>query len=122
ARQMHHCSLVRSVHHSVNNAHAAAVYTGLTGHDRGEIGGGTRPTDHPAIGSVLGLLRPPRRPVVPFVSMPYITQEGAGRPPPPARGGGGRPAAAGVLRRAAGANPRPALRPPRPQRGLLRPS
>src|SRR3954471_23447459 len=41
ARHLHRCSLVRSVHHSVNNAHAAAVYTGLTGHDRGEIGGGT---------------------------------------------------------------------------------
>src|SRR5262245_55128601 len=35
ARRLHHCALVRSVHHSVNNAHAAAVYTGLTGHDRG---------------------------------------------------------------------------------------
>src|SRR5262245_48659129 len=34
SRQMHRCALVRSVHHSVNNAHAAAVYVGLTGHDR----------------------------------------------------------------------------------------
>jgi hypothetical protein len=76
------------VHHSVNNAHAAAVYTGLTGHDRGEIGGGTRPTDNPAIGSVLGLLRPPKTAVVPFVSMPYITQEGAGGPPQPGFFGG----------------------------------
>src|SRR5436305_10956737 len=40
ARHLHRCALVRSVHHSVNNAHAAAVYAGLTGHDRGEIGGG----------------------------------------------------------------------------------
>src|SRR5437588_9535302 len=31
ARQMHRASLVRSVHHGVNNAHAAAVYTALTG-------------------------------------------------------------------------------------------
>src|SRR5437762_898571 len=31
ARHLHRCALVRSVHHSVNNAHAAAVYTGLTG-------------------------------------------------------------------------------------------
>jgi hypothetical protein len=76
------------VHHSVNNAHAAAVYTGLTGHDRGEIGGGTKPTDHPAIGSVMGLCRPPNKPVVPFVSMPYITQEGAGGPPQPGFFGG----------------------------------
>src|SRR5437764_4337698 len=63
ARLMHHCTLVRSVHHSVNNAHAAAVYAGLTGHDRGEKGGGARGTDHPALGSVLGLCRPPRTPV-----------------------------------------------------------
>src|SRR6202044_111629 len=28
ARTMQRCTLVRSVHHSVNNAHAAAVYTG----------------------------------------------------------------------------------------------
>ncbi|HTU93363.1 MAG TPA: DUF1501 domain-containing protein [Gemmataceae bacterium] len=88
ARQMHRCTLVRSVHHSVNNAHAAAVYTGLTGHDRGEIGGGARPTDHPAIGSVLGQCRPPSKPVVPYVSMPYITQEGAGGPPQPGFFGG----------------------------------
>ena len=93
ARQMHRCTLVRSMHHSVNNAHAAAVYTGLTGHDRGEIGGGTKPTDHPAIGSVLGQLRPPRSAVVPFVSMPYVTQEGKGGPPQPGFFGGllGRP-------------------------------
>ncbi len=88
ARHMHRSTLVRSVHHSVNNAHAAAVYTGLTGHDRGEIGGGARPTDHPAIGSVMGLCRPPSKPVVPYVSMPYITQEGAGGPPQPGFFGG----------------------------------
>ncbi|HEY7313761.1 MAG TPA: DUF1501 domain-containing protein [Gemmataceae bacterium] len=88
ARHMHRCTLVRSVHHSVNNAHAAAVYTGLTGHDRGEIGGGAKPTDHPAIGSVMGLCRPPKQPVVPYVSMPYVTQEGAGGPPQPGFFGG----------------------------------
>jgi hypothetical protein len=88
ARHMHRCTLVRSVHHSVNNAHAAAVYTGLTGHDRGEIGGGAKPTDHPAIGSVLGMCRPPSKPVVPYVSMPFITQEGAGGPPQPGFFGG----------------------------------
>jgi hypothetical protein len=88
ARRLHLCTLMRSAHHSVNNAHAAAVYTGLTGHDRGEIGGGTKSTDNPAIGSVLGMLRPPRRPVVPYVSMPYVTQEGAGGPPQPGFFGG----------------------------------
>jgi hypothetical protein len=88
ARWMHRCALVRSVHHSVNNSHAAAVYAGLTGHDRGEKGGGAKPTDYPAIGSVLSLRRPPRTPVVPFVSMPYITAEGAGGPPQPGFFGG----------------------------------
>src|SRR5262245_41307491 len=88
ARHMHQCTLVRSVHHSVNNAHAAAVYTGLTGHDRGEIGGGTKPTDHPAIGSVVGLMRPPKDVIVPYVSLPFITQEGRGGPPQPGFFGG----------------------------------
>jgi hypothetical protein len=88
AKQMHHATLVRSVHHSVNNAHAAAVYAGLTGHDRGEQGGGAKPTDYPAIGSVLGLCRPPSTPVPPYVALPYITKEGAGGPPQPGFFGG----------------------------------
>jgi hypothetical protein len=90
ARHMHDCALVRSAHHSVNNAHAAAVYVGLTGHDRGDanraIGAG--PEDYPAIGSVMGMVRPPRAPVVPYVSMPYITAEGRGGPPQPGFFGG----------------------------------
>lgn len=88
ARVMHLATVVRSLHHSVNNAHAAAVYTALTGHDRGEIGGGARPTDHPAIGSVMGMLRPSQHNSVPFVSMPYVTKEGAGGPPQPGFFGG----------------------------------
>ncbi len=85
AKLMHHCTLVRSVHHSVNNAHAAAVYAGLTGHDRGDanVAIGAGPNDYPSIGSVMTLCRPPRQPVVPYVSMPYITQEGRGGPPQP---------------------------------------
>jgi hypothetical protein len=87
---MHHCSIVRSVRHSVNNAHAAGVYTGLTGHDRGDanraIGAG--PEDYPCIGSVVGRLRPPQGAVVPYVSLPYITKEGAGGPPQPGFYGG----------------------------------
>src|SRR5882762_32938 len=31
AQHMHLATVVRSVHHSVNNAHAAAVYAGMTG-------------------------------------------------------------------------------------------
>lgn len=88
ARLMKHCCLLRSLHHSVNNAHAAAVYASLTGHDRGEKGGGAMPTDNPAIGSVLGMLRPPKTPIVPYVSMPFVTKEGAGGPPQPGFFGG----------------------------------
>src|SRR5439155_18692519 len=64
---------------------AAAVYAGLTGHDRGDanIAIGAGPNDYPSIGSVTTLCRPPTRPVVPYVSMPYITQEGRGGPPQP---------------------------------------
>ena len=86
--QLHLGSLIRSAHHSVNNSHGAAVYTSLTGIDQGEAGGRAQPTDHPAIGSVIGLCRPPVESVVPFVSMPYITAEGAGGPPQPGFFGG----------------------------------
>src|SRR5262249_53323625 len=90
AKHMHRCALVRSVHHSVNNAHAAAVYVGLTGRDRGDanVAIAAGPNDHPAIGSVVGMVRPPEHVVPPFVSMPYITQEGRGSPPQPGFFGG----------------------------------
>lgn len=88
ARHAHRCTVIRSAHHGVNNSHAAAVYCGLTGHDRGELGGGAKPTDNPAIGSVVGMLRKPEAPVVPYVSLPYITAEGAGGPPQPGFYGG----------------------------------
>ncbi|MGE3822102.1 MAG: DUF1501 domain-containing protein [Isosphaeraceae bacterium] len=88
SRKMHLGTIIRSAHHGVNNSHAAAVYCSLTGHDRGELGGGFKPTDNPAIGSVVGLRRPPSRAVVPYVSLPYITAEGAGGPPQPGFYGG----------------------------------
>ncbi len=88
AQWMHEATLVRSMHHGVNNAHAAAVYCALTGHDRGEIGGGAKPDDYPTPGSVLAMLRPPERPVVPHVTLPYITKEGAKGPPQPGFFGG----------------------------------
>jgi hypothetical protein len=88
AQQMHRATVIRSMHHSVNNAHAAAVYVALTGHDRGEVGGGTLPTDNPSVGSVMTLLRPPERVAVPHVTLPYITKEGAGGPPQPGFFGG----------------------------------
>lgn len=83
ARQMHLSTVVRSMHHGVNNAHAAAVYAAMTGHDRGEIGGGARPTDYPTPGAVVGKLRPPKGNSVSHVCLPYITKEGAGGPPQP---------------------------------------
>lgn len=88
ATRMHRCTLVRSMHHSVNNAHAAAVYVSLTGHDRGEQGGGTKPTDNPTPGSVLSLLRPPPIDAIPHAALPYMTKEGAGGPPQPGFFGG----------------------------------
>ncbi len=91
ARVMHLGTLIRSAHHGVVNAHGAAVYVGLTGHDRGEKtdgGGGKAPTDYPAIGSVAGLRRPVDPTAIPYVAMPYITAEGAGGPPQPGFFGG----------------------------------
>ena len=94
AKLMNHTTLIRSMHHSVNNSHAAAVYVSLTGHDRGERGGGARPEDNPSPGSIASLLRPPPKNVVPHATLPYKTQEGKGGPPQPGFFGGwlGRPA------------------------------
>ncbi len=80
AKLMNRVTLVRSMHHSVNNSHAAAVYAAMTGHDRGEQGGGARPTDHPSPGAVLGKLRPVADTSLPYVALPYKTKEGAGGP------------------------------------------
>ncbi|MCA9121857.1 MAG: DUF1501 domain-containing protein [Planctomycetaceae bacterium] len=88
ARQMHLCTLVRSMHHSVNNSHAAAVYVSMTGHDRGEQGGGFQPTDNPSPGALAALLRPTPPEVAPHVTMPYKTLEGATGPPQPGFFGG----------------------------------
>ena len=85
ARQMHHFALVRSMHHTVNNAHALAVYTSLTGHDRGDgnVAVGAGPDDYPSIGATMSMLRPPTTMAVSNVSLPFITQEGRGGPPQP---------------------------------------
>ena len=66
---------------------------GLHGADRPrprrcDIAIGAHPNDNPSIGSVVGKLRPPATPVVPYVSLPYITKEGAGGPPQPGFFGG----------------------------------
>lgn len=88
SQQMHLATVVRSMNHSVNNSHAAAVYASLTGHDRGEQGGGTRPTDHPNLGGIMARLRPTAPTVLPQVHLPYMTKEGAGGPPQPGFFGG----------------------------------
>jgi uncharacterized protein DUF1501 len=85
-----HYSLLRSVSHRVSNAHALAVYLALTGDDRsdGNVAVGFSQSDFPAIGSVAGRIYPPDRPMVPYVSLPYRTKEGAGGPPQPGFYGG----------------------------------
>lgn len=88
AQQMHRATLIRSMNHGVNNSHAAAVYAALTGHDRGEFGGGARPSDRPSPGSVMARFRPPTRRTFPYVALPYKTQEGAGGPLQPGFLGG----------------------------------
>ena len=88
SQHMHRSTVVRSMHHSVNNSHAAAVYASLTGHDRGEKGGGARPDDNPTPGAVISMKRPPEASIVPQVHLPYKTQEGRGGPPQPGFFGG----------------------------------
>lgn len=89
SRLMSNFALVRSVHHD-QVAHAPAVYTALTGVKSNVRAGilGARPTDHPAIGSVVGAFRPPTEAVMPYVMLPHLTQEGAGGPPQPGFLGG----------------------------------
>jgi hypothetical protein len=90
ARQAHRLAVVRSAHHNVFISHAAATHFALTGNDHGDVAAviGASPKDHPAIGSVLTLLRPPDQGIVPYVSLPYITAEGNDGPPQPGVFGG----------------------------------
>ncbi len=90
ARHMHRAAIVRSMHHSVNNAHALAVYASMTGHDRGDgnVAVGSGGGDYPTPGAVLSLQRPPVQTIVPHVCLPYITKEGANGPPQPGFFGG----------------------------------
>jgi hypothetical protein len=90
ATHLHRCTLVRAMHHSVNNAHAMAVYTALTGHDRGDANRavGESSEDWPALGAVAARLRPTAADVVSHVALPYMTKEGAGGPPQPGFFGG----------------------------------
>jgi len=88
AKLLGRCTLVRSVNHD-QVAHAPAVYTALTGVRSNVRAGilGARPTDHPAMGSVVGQWRPAQS-MLPYVLLPYLTAEGAGGPPQPGFLGG----------------------------------
>jgi uncharacterized protein (DUF1501 family) len=72
ARQAHHLTLVRSVHHAIND-HNAGAYFALTGRDP-SVGGSLittpRPDNFPPIGAVLAKLRPTGRPLPDFVQTP----------------------------------------------------
>jgi hypothetical protein len=83
-------AILRSVHHRVSNAHAAAVYLALTGDDRGDttVAIGANQNDFPAIGSVVSRVQRARGAMVPYVALPYRTKEGAGGPPQPGFYGG----------------------------------
>ena len=100
AADVDHCTLVRSVHHD-QVAHAPAVYTALTGIRSNVRAGilGAKPTDHPAIGSVVGRFRPPASNVAAL--RPAAVPDG---------GGGGRAAATRLPGRLAGEDARPVPR------------
>lgn len=75
AKQLHRCALVRSVHHKVRGAHAAAVYTALTGISREDFGKPASRTDHPAFGSVLAKRRGVSKFPLPYAWLPFRTSE-----------------------------------------------
>ena len=72
AQQAHHLTLVRSVHHTVND-HNAGYYLAMTGRDP-TVGGrlivAPSPDNFPAIGSVVAKLRPAGRHLPDFVHTP----------------------------------------------------
>lgn len=68
ARLAHRYALVRSVSHE-DTSHESALYTELTGwpHPQPNTNPGPSPADYPPYGCVMGVLRPPREPVPPYV-------------------------------------------------------
>ena len=108
----HRATIVRSMHHSVNNAHAAAVYTSLTGHDRGDntraLGGGTGRISGHGLGAGHAASAGPTDRAARVLALHH---QGRGR----------RPAAIRLLRRLARPGLRPAVRAQGSQRaGLCR--
>jgi hypothetical protein len=68
ARQAHHYALIRSVTHE-DTSHETALYTRLTGfpHPQANSNAGPAPSDYPPYGVMMGVLKPPDRPVPPYV-------------------------------------------------------
>jgi hypothetical protein len=72
ARQAHHLTLVRSVHHQIND-HNAGYYFAMTGRDPstgGKLIVAPSPDNFPAIGAVVAKLRPSGRNLPDFVHTP----------------------------------------------------
>jgi hypothetical protein len=72
AQQAHHLTLVRSVHHTIND-HNAGYYFAMTGRDPSSTGRlivAPAPDNFPAIGSVVAKLRPSGRFLPDFVHTP----------------------------------------------------
>jgi hypothetical protein len=72
ARQAHHLTLVRSVHHTVGD-HNAGAYFALTGREpvvNGRLITAPAPDNFPPFGAVLAQLRPSGRPLPDFVQTP----------------------------------------------------
>jgi len=88
ARQAHHLTLVRSVHHSIGDHNAGAYYmlTGRSPAAGGRLITAPAPDNFPPIGSVLAKLRPTGRDLPDFVHMPdwmsnngsFLPGQGAG--------------------------------------------
>jgi Protein of unknown function (DUF1501) len=72
ARQAHHMTLIRSVHHTVGD-HNAGAYLALTGREplkSGRLITAPAPENFPPIGAVLAKLRPSGKPLPDFIHTP----------------------------------------------------
>jgi hypothetical protein len=89
ARQLSHCALVRSVHHSVRGAHAAAAYAALTGERPEDVPRPAAGQDHPALGSIVVKTCGAGDFPLPYIWLPFQTSEVnlGGRPIPGMLGG-----------------------------------
>lgn len=82
SKVMHHCTVVRSVHHDMKN-HNSAGYYSLTGHAPPTDDQRLRdsPSLFPGFGSVVAKLRPADDAAIPsYVSYPYVIRDGSATP------------------------------------------